>query len=289
MNKVGVASKLRAVTSRLVKIPGAVILFEPLRKHFAATNAELIVSDFDGDLVLPVRLNEHMESRIFWYGRYNRDVLILLRRLLQPGNVLLDIGANIGEIAMVAAKAVGSEGRIYAFEPAEDLADRLQVNIDRNQLPQISIIRKGLSNACGRQMLYASEMYGGDGMSHSGMNTLHRTDIRSQPIGEIELVTADGYFANLDLDHVDGIKIDVEGSELAALEGARRILVRHQPWIVIEVNEEMSQAAGHESNAILQFLAELGYSFQCIGRKGRLLPFSTDNLNRFHNVLCVCG
>ncbi|HIG47912.1 MAG TPA: phosphoglycerate mutase (2,3-diphosphoglycerate-independent), partial [candidate division Zixibacteria bacterium] len=65
------------------------------------------VPDFDGTYLVRLRLSEHMQRRIFWMGYYSTDIVALLKMTLRPGMVVVDVGANIGEIAMVAARCVG--------------------------------------------------------------------------------------------------------------------------------------------------------------------------------------
>ena len=101
---------LRALTTRLRNIPGAVMAMEPLRKRLVRLNRRIVVNDFDGDLKFEADLGGHMGSQIFWYGSYSRHVLRILDLILQPGMTVLDVGANAGEISVFAAKRVGEDG-----------------------------------------------------------------------------------------------------------------------------------------------------------------------------------
>ncbi len=98
---------MRRITTRLKYIPGAILIINQLRKFFARNQDCVTVTDYDGDMTATLCLNEHMQSQIFWYGYYSRDIVLLLDKTLKPGMVAVDVGANIGEITMAAAKRVG--------------------------------------------------------------------------------------------------------------------------------------------------------------------------------------
>src|SRR5579863_2846250 len=115
----------RKVTVLLRRLPGTYPLIDAIRRRSYAAGA-VAVSDFDGDLRMELDLGEHMASQVFWFGYYSRDLLQALDRLLKPGDVFLDVGANIGEVSLFAAKRVGRAGRVTAFEPIPDLARKLR-------------------------------------------------------------------------------------------------------------------------------------------------------------------
>ena len=100
------------------------------------------VEDYDGDLNMALDLNDHMASQIFWFGYYSRDVVQCLKARLKPGDAFIDGGANIGEITLVAAKAVGPSGRVVSFEPVDAIRSKLVRNIAVNQLQTRVIVRE---------------------------------------------------------------------------------------------------------------------------------------------------
>ncbi len=143
-----------------------------LRRLFYGAPVTVRIDDFDGDLTVDLHLWEHMQSRIFWVDYYNREVVALLNRLISEGMVFVDIGANIGEITMVAAKRVGA-GRVIAFEPVDRYADVLEANISNNELRNISVVRAGLSDKVGSFEIYDSCGQGTPDEVHRGLNSLY--------------------------------------------------------------------------------------------------------------------
>jgi len=125
-----------------------------------------------------------------------------------------------------------------------------------------------------------------DGSRHEGLGTLYASDTRARPAGTIRLTTLDAFVSERDFARVDGIKLDIEGAELAALRGAATTIERFRPWLIIEIGEETCGAAGYEPAAILDFLDRLGYDCRRIGRKGKLQPATQDTTSSWQNVLC---
>ncbi len=279
--------RLRRLSLALKRIPGTVLLLEHLREYFARDARTLTVKDFDGRLMIDLCLGEHMQSQIFWYGYYSRDIVLTMNKLLRPGMVVFDVGANIGEITMSAALRVGAAGRVFAFEPMPVLHEKLVFNLHRNGLKHVDPVRKGLSDKIGVAPIYFAESSFSDGTKHEGLGTLYPSEQRAGLAGQIELTTLDSFCAEFQPPRLDLVKIDVEGAELDVLRGGEQTLARYHPYLILEVQNETAQSAGHEAKDILKLLEPLGYTFFTIGRKAKLHPLQTDRLAAFQNVLCV--
>ncbi len=278
---------LRKFTIRARRVTGAIIFLNLIRTYFVRRTEEITIDDFDGDIKITLALDEHMSSQIFWYGSYNRDILIVLDRILKPGMVVVDIGSNIGEITLFAAKHVGRSGRVYAFEADGDIADRLGSTVAANEFSQVVIVPHGVSDHVGSAPIFGIKGVFSDGSRNTALTTLYASEIRSRVINTIPLTTLDTYFQEAAPDRIDVVKIDIEGAELPALRGSRRVLERYRPWLIIEVQAETSGTAGYAQGDILSFLKGFGYRFEIIGRKGKMRPVTADTLGHFQNVLCL--
>ncbi len=277
---------LRKATLKLKSVPGSVLVLHLIRRYFIKKPLSVMIDNFDGDLTINLRLNEHMQSQIFWYGSYSRDILLILRSLLRPGMVVIDAGANIGEITLVAAKMVGASGHVYSFEPQSEVADELSQNVRLNNFTQVFIQKKGLSDEAGDKVIYRASSDFHDGSKHEGLATLYPSEKRGEKAGVISLVTLDEFFERTDLKQLNLIKIDIEGAELPALKGGIVTLRRFMPYIIVEVQQETASQAGYSAADILALLQPMGYRFDVIGRKGRLRPVDATSLGRFQNILC---
>jgi FkbM family methyltransferase len=281
--------QMRKALLRLRSVPGFCRFVDPIRRHFAKTPRNITVTDFDGDLSLDLSLHERMQSQIFWYGYCSRDICTVVKRLLRAGMVCVDAGANIGEITLVAAKCVGREGKVFSFEPMSRIAERLQANITLNGLSQVNVVRRGLADRPGSCPIFGAAGKFRDGSVHNGLGTLYATVNRSVVAEQVSLTTLDEFAQQVALSRLDLLKLDVEGSELAALRGGMVTLERFKPHLIIEVQQETARAAGHDAADILRQLMPLGYGFDIIGRHGRLQPVEVATLRQFQNVLCTPG
>ena len=150
-----------------------------------------------------------------------------LARELAPGMVAYDLGANIGFFTIIAARLVGPQGRVLAFEPLPDNVRWLRHNIALNAFGHVEVIEA----AVGAQERTARLEGGGAGvwatLSDDGE---HR----------VRMVRLDDGIADGSLPVPDVVKMDVEGAELQALEGMRETLADHRPTVIVEVHGTMT-------------------------------------------------
>lgn len=229
-----------------------------------------------------------MQRRIFWTGYYNRRLVMLFDRMLKPGMTVIDVGANIGEISMTTAKRVGHSGHVIAFEPVDAIADQLEANAIRNQLDQITVVRTGLADSPANDVpVYASCGQGSPDDEHLGLGSLFGGNKGAPELQRIPVSTLDIWVNAQQLDHIDLIKIDIEGAELPCLKGAERTLRQFRPVLIVEIQDTTATTAGYRASDILIFLSNLGYTFETIHHGGRLTELNIENLQSFQNVLCT--
>ncbi len=179
-----------------------------------------------------------------------------LDRLLSPGNVFIDVGANIGLYALKAARLVGPTGRVLAFEPGAEAYDHLVANLAMNAYPWAAPMKVAASDAAGQAVLHHVPL-GHDPQAFSLIANARATD------GEVvETVTLDSLIDRAGLTRVDLIKIDVEGAEPLVIAGARDLLARLRPAVIFECNAHIN--AGGEAGAAGEawtMLSSAGYRF----------------------------
>jgi FkbM family methyltransferase len=171
---------------------------------------------------------------------------------LQPGSVVIDVGANLGEWTVPFARKVGPAGRVLAIEPAPRSAAALESTLAANALAQAEIVRCAIGDRDGTAQLAMPVV------------TSARADTGTARIGSVcaghdalrvPLRRLDSLAAERDLARLDLIKIDVEGHERRVLDGAAASLDRHRPTLVVETGHE----AEGDRAAIHDRLAGLGY------------------------------
>jgi FkbM family methyltransferase len=153
----------------------------------------------------------------------------LFKKIVKPGDVVLDLGANIGYFTLLAAKLVGDRGRVHAFEPEPRNYHYLRRNIEMNGYRNVFAYQKGVSNISGKTRLYICPYDSG----HHTINKpngikKYRPDYGGE-IKEIEIdVVATDDFLKDKIERVDIIKVDIEGAEVLAFDGMRNMLKANQ-------------------------------------------------------------
>lgn len=197
-----------------------------------------------------------------WLGTYEHEKQRLFARSIQPGMVVFDLGANVGFYTLLAAVKAGERGRVYAFEPLPRNLEFLRLHLDYNRVRNVEVIDAAVSDLSG---LAAFEE-----QAHPSMGRL-------EPAGcvQIRTVTMDNMVFEKGLSLPDVIKIDIEGGERRALEGARRMLEQRHPLIFLATH------GWQVHNECCIFLNGLGYAIS--GIEGEP-PARTDELiARFAN------
>lgn len=260
------------------------------RRLFYRAQGTVAIDDFDRNLTVSLDLREHMQSRIFWLGYYNQPIVEVLDGLLAHGMVVVDVGANIGEISMVAAKRVGPAGLVLAFEPLHRIAAVLEGNLRANALTWAHVVRCATSDHAGTARIYLTpEEPGPRGkQSNMGLGTLFPQGADAEAGEEIELARIDDLQQVRNLQRLDLMKIDIEGAELSCLRGAAQTIARFRPRIIVEIQRETCERAGYSQHEILRFMLERNYACYRIGSRAELRPVTTTaDLQDFQNVLCV--
>lgn len=249
-------------------------------------NTEIVIEDFCGDAKFICRLGEHMGSQIYWRGSYSGPQLKVLASRLRPGGVFIDLGANQGEFTVFAARLVGERGRVYAFDPSPVMQRRLRSNVSLNGFVQVCIEAVSVADKPGRLTLFSPTGIFGDGTTHDGLPTLYeRGDEGATSTVEVPVTTLDEWQTQRNIEHVDVIKMDIEGAELPALKGGLRLIQRFRPVLFIELNETTSRAAGYSMQDLVEWLHEQDYELQRIDDDGCLLPLKLDRLQPFQDIL----
>lgn len=187
---------------------------------------------------------------------YERNVRHWLSRLLEayPSPVFYDVGANYGYFAVLAAR---SARHVYAFEPVTRSLRVLRGNLRRNECRNVTVLPVGLSAEDTRATIHLYNSSGNNSLFRRQVPPTHPlTRIGSETIA---LARLDRLVESRDLLPPSVLKIDVEGAELPVLRGARGVLARHRPALVVEYAETTSRDAGYAATEILQELARHDY------------------------------
>ncbi|MBL8756943.1 MAG: FkbM family methyltransferase [Phycisphaerae bacterium] len=197
-------------------------------------------------------LDDWPERWCYFLGRYYEPHTQRLFQLaLRPGDTFIDIGANIGMTALVAARLVGPSGRVLCFEPNPAARERLEHHVALNALQRVIETRPlGLADAPGELDLLVPE--------HSGQATFARGAEGTRPPPGVRRHRARVSTADAELAALAGapmlLKIDVEGFELRVLRGMARTLESRRPAVVAETIPALLGRAGDTLPAVFEFM-----------------------------------
>jgi FkbM family methyltransferase len=190
---------------------------------------------------------------------------------IAAGATVLEGGPYIGYLTVTAALATGETGRVVAVEPNPDTISVLRANVTRNDcFERVRVIEAALGAEAGRAAFHVTE--GGD------TSSLHVPPHPTRVV-DVDVVRGDDL-----LDRVDVVKLDLEGNEVAAIRGMRRLIEESGPVIFCECNPEMLQAAGFSTSDLLDELGELRYDVRWIDETTGTLqslerPWERDYVN----------
>lgn len=260
-----------------------------LRRYFSRVTPPLeLETTFDDNIRIITSLSDHIESQVFWQGFQEADegVIVLLKRYLPADGVFIDIGANIGTFTLVAARAA-FRGQIHAFEPSGHHFGRLSRNVALNRFDNVTLNQKGLYDQPGEATLFLPSRAGE--MNNSGAASLYTSpaEKEAQVSEAIVLVRLDDYVRAQNITRIDIIKIDIEGAEIKALNGARETIAHLRPLVFMELDRDNLAKAGCGPNEVLEFWESMNYGTSIILVTGNTVPVrSAEELGLHQNLEC---
>jgi FkbM family methyltransferase len=174
---------------------------------------------------------DHAHAGLIVRGTLEPPVQEALRRLLAPGAVFYDVGANVGFFTILGARLVGPSGRVIAFEPVPACARAVARNIELNGFAHAAIREEAVGAASGAARLL---VVGEASWSHLASTGRH-ADVREEL--DVSVVAIDELVAAGTIPPPHVLKIDTEGAELQALEGMRGTIEGARPAIVCELHD----------------------------------------------------
>ncbi len=228
--------------------------------------------------------NEGVESSIYYTGTYEKGTLHVIKNILNKGDLFIDVGANIGLMSIFASSLVSETGRIIAFEPNPATMQIFRSNITLNAVSNIETSDFAIGNSDQDSKIYERKD------QNRGCASLIKTDSEAE-IYDIRVIPLPDYFEVPE--KIDLIKIDIEGYELEALEGAREILVGNDPpKLIVESSEMRENTYGFKTDDLFTFLMGLDRyrlfkSRSGKGKVSRLVEIlKQSEMPRHDNIYC---
>jgi FkbM family methyltransferase len=227
-------------------------------------------------LYVPARLDSISTYVALEQETWFEKEFAFLDRLIDPGDTVIDIGANYGFYSLALAKLVGKEGRVFAYEPTTVTRESLKRSRDVNGFSQIEVLDRAVSDSEGEgrivfgrssELNYLGESIGDEGDSEAVRLTSLDVEVRRGGWSDVSFV-----------------KIDAEGAEEAILRGGHEFLTMHSPVVMMEI-----RAATEVNYGLVDAVGALGYqTYRLTRAPGLLLRARSDELERTElNVLAM--
>lgn len=230
---------------------------------------------FECDFTLDPRVGD------MFFSAYEPDEVAILERYLEPGDVFVDVGANIGYLTAIGASLVGPEGEVHSFEPVPEYFSRLEALCGANSRYAIRANAMALGERDGSAEI-AQAANGNIGWNTMVPGML-RGEVRARHAVPVQRL--DRYLAQRGIARVALIKIDAEGFELPILRGASSFLdmARPLPPILCEVAPGAYPLLGSSVADVFDYMTHYGYAALDVERGAR--PVRVESLATTTNVL----
>lgn len=206
-------------------------------------------------------------------GEFEAAEMAFVERFLKPGMTVLDVGAHHGLYSLLASARVGAGGRVFAFEPSPRERRALRLNLLLNLAGNVSVQGLALGSDNGEQSLFVVQG------SQRGCNSLRPPEVFSATVPvSVRVVPLDEWLVKQKINHVNFIKLDVEGGELDALKGGAGLFERRpRPTVLAEVQDIRTRPWGYPAQEIINYLADRDYWWFRILEGGSVEPLDLSS------------
>jgi FkbM family methyltransferase len=216
-----------------------------------------------------------LETALSLMDKSNMQISVFLRGI-KEGDIVFDVGANIGEFTILLSHVVGPHGKVHAFEPVPETFQKLSQNIAKSPLKnQVVLNRCALSDHLGNAKIYVpiSDLpFSGDTEASLTGHTSVCWESQQVKCFDCHLDTLDNYVEINHIDKIDFVKLDVEGAEMLVLRGMKNILQSPSPpMLMLEAFPFWMKDFGFSVTNLFQLLTEYGYFVYFLG-KNKIVP-----------------
>lgn len=192
--------------------------------------------------------------RLLKFQEYESDITNIIENVLNENDVFVDLGANEGYFSVLASRKIGSKGVVYSIEPQTRMWEVLNKNINKNHLTNIVVLPYLVSDEC-----KTSDIVLSPNINSGSSSAVKSTRNNFWEVETLDSITLDQLFFHRNTE-IKLIKIDIEGFELFALKGAKKLLENHLiKNIIIEVHPEQLNALNQNVSEIYEILELNGY------------------------------
>jgi FkbM family methyltransferase len=196
-----------------------------------------------------------VERHLYLYGQWEPDLSHFVRGRLRPGDVFVDVGANVGYFSLLAGPVVGASGGVVAIEASASVYEALRRNLALNRATNVRPIHRAVAQGPGRLTFFEPRA------GNPSVTTSVASDPDQAPAFEVAADRLPALLTAGELSRARIIKIDIEGGEYDAVAGLVGALPGLRPdlEIVVEISPELLAPQSHTADEVIAMLAEHGY------------------------------
>lgn len=229
------------------------------------------------ELWLLVPLDDFNGRLLYYFGGYP-DIKWVCKRILRPGDNVIDIGANLGFVTHISRQIVGTQGQVHAFEPQPQLVDLMRKSLKRNGYTDVVIHNIALGNKKKPQQFFIPIHHCGA----ASLITFSGSGLKTRTIS-VSVENAGTFLSKLGLSHLRLMKMDVEGYEAEIIEGALDFLKVTPPEAILFEIMSRYHNIPFCQQPVVKLLSQLNYQFLNIPKvyfKMRLQPIESTSRSR---------
>lgn len=224
---------------------------------------------------------------IYFFGTYDPSMTSVFSHLIKPGETVWDVGTERGWFTLQMATLVGPTGRVDSFEAFPPTVERLKINIDLNKMTWVNVNGVAVSDSNSKMWFVPPSNKVTNFISNlnecSGVGYL--TTHCEPGALEVNTINLDDYYFSQKIQKVSLIKIDIEGAEVSALKGAKKLILKDRPIIAIEFNRQTALRSNSSIEELNEIFISYGYKLFLFDRK--FIPFDLASYQKEDIVLNV--
>ena len=230
-------------------------------------------------------LDSEDSLRLSVYGKFEEFETEVMKKEIKEGDIVLDIGANIGYYTLIFARLVGDKGKVFAFEPDPENFALLKKNVETNGYKNIILINKAVSDKEGEIKLYLNKY-------NKANHTIYQTEENRESI-PIKTISLDNFFKDYK-GKIDFIKMDIEGAEYLAIKGMINLLKKNKNIkLITEYYPHWFKKLNVKSEEYLKLLSKCGFKLYDLNKNfvketsiQDLLRIYAVKKENYTNILC---
>jgi len=199
--------------------------------------------------------NDYVANAIKKGLYFDEEILDVAKKYLKKDTTLLDIGANYGQMTVVLSKYIESigSGKVYSFEAEPFVGEILKKNIEINNCTNVKLILGAVYHTSGEKVVFPEP-----DLKKLSTYGSHGIDPTAKSGRTVETITIDSLQIQ---EPISFIKVDIQGSDLFALQGAKETILKNKPHIIFEYEEQFQDEFKTSFNDYVEFVKSINYKF----------------------------